>query len=122
MQHKPNVLVRSNDVIKVNTYFLANAGFAKDNAPVITATLGALAKAAEWADANRDKVAQALHEVTGVPIEAQTLAANRSEFGIFDITPDIIAGQQATADRFFRLGLIPNAIKIADAVWVAPQG
>ena len=31
-----------------------------------------------------------------------------------------IAGQQATADRFYKLKLIPNAVRISDAVWTAP--
>lgn len=124
VQHKPNVLVRGPDIFAVNTYFLGNGDFAKEsaNAPVIEKTIAALAQSAAWADANRDKVAEALHEVTGVPIEAQTLAAGRAEFGIFPITPEIIAGQQVTADRFFTLGLIPKAIKIEDAVWTAPKG
>ena len=87
---------------------------------MVTTTTAALAVAAEWADKNRDKVAAALHEVTGVPLEAQTLAANRAKFGIFPISEEIIANQQATADRFFKLGLIPNAIKITDAVWTPP--
>ena len=65
-------------------------------------------------------MAAALHEVTGVPLEAQTLAANRAKFGIFPISAEIIANQQATADRFYKLGLIPNAIKIVDAVWTPP--
>jgi sulfonate transport system substrate-binding protein len=122
--YSPTVLVRAPEVIEVNTYFLANRDFAAEagNAPVIEATLGALAEAAAWADANRAEVAQALHEVTGVPIEAQTLAAERAEYGILDLTPEIVAGQQVTADRFFRLGLIPTEISVADAVWTAPQG
>lgn len=123
VQYQPNVVVRSVEVITVNTYFLGNRDFAADpaNTEVIQKTLGALAEAAAWADANRDKVADALHAVTGVPLEAQQLAANRAKFGIFEITPDIIAGQQTTADRFFRLGLIPNAVVIGDAVWT-PAG
>ncbi len=122
-QHKPNVLVRATDVIKVNTYFLGNRDFAAvaENASVIEKTLGALKESAAWADANRDKVAEALHEVTGVPIEAQKIAADRAEFGIYDLTPEVIAGQQETADRFSRLGLIPNPIRIQDAVWIAPK-
>ena len=76
----------------------------------VTTTIAALGEAATWADANRDKVAAALHEVTGVPLDAQTLAANRANFGIFPITDEIIASQQATADRFYKLGLIPNAV------------
>ena len=50
----------------------------------------------------------------------QQLAAGRAEFGIFDITPEIIAHQQETADRFFRLGLIPKEIVVAEAVWTPP--
>lgn len=119
-RYTPTVLVRSPEVLSVNTYFLANRDFAKAYPEIITTTTDALASAAAWADKNRDKVAAALHEVTGVPLEAQTLAANRAQFGIFPITEKIIANQQATADRFFKLGLIPNEIKIVDAVWTSP--
>lgn len=120
-QHKPNVLVRSPEIFEANTWFLANRDFAPANAEVIEKTLGALKDSAAWADANRDKVAEALHEVTGVPLEAQTIAAERAEFGIFEITPAMIEVQQQTADRFFNLGLIPTAVKIQDAVWHAPK-
>ena len=112
--------MRSPEVLDVNTYFLANRDFAKAYPAVVTDTTAALATAAEWADKNRDKVAAALHEVTGVPLDAQTLAANRAKFGIFPISEEIVANQQATADRFYKLGLIPNAIKITDAVWTPP--
>jgi sulfonate transport system substrate-binding protein len=118
--YAPTSLVRSPQVLDVNTYFLSNRDFAKAHPEVVTETTKALAVAADWADKNRDKVAAALHEVTGVPLEAQTLAANRAKFGIFPISAEIIANQQATADRFYKLGLIPNAIKIVDAVWTPP--
>jgi len=119
-QYKPKVLVRSPEVLKVNTYFLANKDFGAEHPEAVTAVIDQLKIAAEWADQNRDKVAAALHEVTGVPLEAQTLAANRAKFGVFPITDEIIANQQATADRFYKLGLIPNSIKIADAIWTPP--
>lgn len=118
--YKPKALVRSPEVLSVNTYFLANRDFAGANPEVVTTTVASLKEAAVWADANRDKVAQALHEVTGVPLEAQTLAAGRAKFGVFPITDEIVANQQKTADRFFKLGLIPKEIKISDAVWSAP--
>jgi len=119
-RYQPRVLARSSEILNVNTYFLANKAFSVAHPDVISSTIASLEDAAKWADGNRDKVAAALHEVTGVPLEAQTLAANRSKFGIFPIDDKIIANQQATADRFFKLGLIPNAIKISDAVWTAP--
>lgn len=118
--YKPKVLVRSPEVLTVNTYFLSNRDFAKAHPETVSTVVSQLAVAADWADKNRDKVAAALHEVTGVPLEAQTLAASRAKFGIFPITDEIISSQQATADRFYKLGLIPTAIKIADAVWAPP--
>jgi sulfonate transport system substrate-binding protein len=117
VRFKPVVLVRTADVLKVHSYFLANRDFTADNAEVIDKTLGALKEAAAWAAANRDKVAEALHEVTGVPLAAQKIAAERQDFGLFPLSDAIIASQQQTADRFFRLGLIPKQITVADAVW-----
>lgn len=121
LRHEPRRLVTSKDVLNVKTYFLANRAFAARYPRVLTDTVASLAEAARWADAHRDDVAKALADVTGVAFAAQKLAADRTEFGIEPITSEIIAGQQATADRFHRLGLIPRAITVRDAVWVAPQ-
>ncbi len=119
-KYKPTILSRSSEVLNVNTYFLANSDYAAGNAEVIILTIAALSEAAAWADANRDQVAAAVAEVTKVPLEANELAVSRAKFAIFPITDEIIAGQQATADRFFELGLLPRAVRIADAVWKAP--
>lgn len=119
-RYQPKVLVRAPEVLNVNTYFLSNRDFAKSHPEAIATVVGQLKVAADWAGNNRDKVAAALHEVTGVPLDAQTLAANRAKFGIFPITPEIIASQQATADRFHKLGLLPKAITVTDAVWTPP--
>ncbi|KJF69873.1 aliphatic sulfonate ABC transporter substrate-binding protein [Rhizobium nepotum] len=116
-RYKPVTLARTSEVLNVSTYFLANRDYAKSHGDTINITIDALGEAAKWSAGNRDKVAAALHEVTGVPLEAQTLAANRSEFGISKIDDKIIASQQETADRFYRLGLIPKQISIKDAVW-----
>jgi sulfonate transport system substrate-binding protein len=120
-RYDPRILVRSGDILDVKTYFIANRDFASAHPEIVTETVSKLKVAADWANANKDKVAQALHEVTGVPLDAQTLAANRSVFSVEPITPAIIAHQQETANRFFKLKLIPNAIKISDAVWAAPS-
>lgn len=120
-RYRPRILTTSAETLKVSTYFLANRDFAAKHPETVSTTIAALKEAAAWAAANRDKVAEALHEVTGVPLEAQTLAASRASFGIGPLTPEIVASQQQTADRFFKLGLIPKAITISDAVWTAPS-
>lgn len=114
-------LVTSKAALAVNTYVLANRTFAAQQPQVVAAAVDGLGDAARWAEANREAVARTLHEVTGVELAAQTRAAERAEFGVFPINERIVAGQQATADRFHRLGLIPRAITVRDAVWNRPQ-
>jgi sulfonate transport system substrate-binding protein len=120
-RHEPRLLVTSKQALAVKTYFLANRAFAAKHPAVLNDTVASLAEAARWADGHRAEVAKALADVTGVEIGAQTLAANRADFGIEPITEAIVSGQQETADRFHRLGLIPRAIAVRDAVWPRPQ-
>lgn len=120
LRHKPTVLAKSGEVVNVSSYFIGNKDFANQNLDAVKVVIDSLAEAGRWAEANVDKVAVALHEVTGVPLDAQTLAASRAKFEIHPIDEATIATQQATADRFFRLGLIPKQINVAEAVWQAP--
>ena len=76
---------------------------------------------AKWAEAHRDEVAKSLSTVTGIPLDIQTVAANRSSFAVGPITDDIVATQQGVADRFYKLGLIPKPIVVRDAVWKPVQ-
>lgn len=120
-RHEIRSLVTSKEALNVKTYFLANRGFAAKYPNVLNDTVAGLAEAARWADANRTEVAKALADVTGVEFSAQKLAADRTDFGIGPITDEIVASQQATADRFHKLGLIPRAIVVRDAIWASPQ-
>jgi sulfonate transport system substrate-binding protein len=47
-----------------------------------------------------------LQEATSFDSEALTRAVNRSQFVLTPLTDRIVATQQATADRFLKLGLI----------------
>lgn len=115
------LLVTAKEALDVKTYFLANRSFASRYPRIVQDTTESLAVAASWASGHRDEVAKALAEVTGVEFAAQKVAADRTEFGIGPLTDAIVAGQQATADRFHKLGLIPRAIVVRDAVWTPPQ-
>jgi sulfonate transport system substrate-binding protein len=50
------------------------------------------------------------------PAPILEVAVARQAYGIKPIDDDVVAKQQKIADTFFALGLIPKAIKIADAV------
>jgi len=115
------LLTTTADTIAVNTYLLANKDFANANPAIIAKTIAGLGDAANWANANRGEVAKALTEITGVPSGPQTVAVERAVYGILPLSDAIVAGQQVTADRFFKLGLIPKPITVSDAVWTAPK-
>lgn len=121
LRNKPRLLTTSKAELNVNTYFLANKTFATNYPQVVVKAIDALGESAKWADANRGDVAKSLAEVTGVELGAQTKAADRAVFGVLPLSDEIIQNQQATADRFFKLGLIPRAITVKDAVWARPQ-
>src|SRR5256884_4348883 len=111
------ILVNAYEVAKTNSFYLANRDFANNNVQHTRDIIAGLAEAARWAEANRDAVANSLAAVTGVPLEVQTVAANRASFAIGPVTEEIIDTQQAVADRFFKLGLIPKRIAVRDIVW-----
>ncbi|MBE7245086.1 MAG: aliphatic sulfonate ABC transporter substrate-binding protein [Actinomycetospora chiangmaiensis] len=115
------VLTTSRQTHAVSDFFLAGRTFADRYPGVVTTTLAALAESAAWAEAHRDQVARALATVTGVPYAIETVVAARSEFGVGPVTDALVAKQQATADRFHRLGLLPRPVQVRDAVWTPPR-
>jgi sulfonate transport system substrate-binding protein len=115
------ILVNSYEITKTNSFFIANRDFSKNHGPILQQINDVIASTATWAEAHRDEVAKSLSAVTGVPLDIQTVAANRAAFKIGPVTDDIVATQQGVADRFFKLGLIPKQIAIRDIVWRNPQ-
>ncbi|MTV15854.1 MULTISPECIES: sulfonate ABC transporter substrate-binding protein [Bradyrhizobium] len=115
------ILVNANEITKTNSFYIANRDFAKNNGSILQQIIDVTTSTAAWAEAHRDEVAKSLSAVTGIALDIQTIAANRSSFKVGPVTDDIIATQQGVADRFFKLGLIPKQIAIRDIVWRNPQ-
>jgi sulfonate transport system substrate-binding protein len=111
------ILVNAHEVAKTNSFYLANRDFANTHVRETREVIDGLAEAARWAEGNRAEVASALAAVTGVPLEVQTVAASRASFLIGPVTDEIVTTQQAVADRFHKLGLIPKPIAVRDIVW-----
>ena len=115
------ILINAYEVAKNNSFYLANRDFANTHVRETRDVIDGLAEAARWAEAHRADVASALAAVTGVPLEVQVVAADRASFVMGPVTDEIIATQQAVADRFHKLGLIPKQIAVRDIVWRHPQ-
>ena len=100
-----------------NSFFLANRDFLASHADIVGAINEEIAGATAWADAHRDETAALFSEASGVEIAAQRRSVDRAEFTFAAIDEKVIAEQQAVADRFERLGLIPAHVSVRDIVW-----
>jgi aliphatic sulfonates family ABC transporter substrate-binding protein len=100
-----------------NSFFLANRDFLRDHADIVSEINAEVAKATDWASAHRDDTAELFSQASGVDIAAQQRAVARAEFGFAPMGDKIVAEQQAVADRFQKLGLIPAPINVRDIVW-----
>ncbi|WP_448045493.1 sulfonate ABC transporter substrate-binding protein [Bradyrhizobium liaoningense] len=114
------ILINAREVTKTNSFYIANRDFAKNHGAILQQIVDVTTATAKWAEQHRDEVARSLAAVTGIPLDIQTIAANRSSFVVGPVTDDIVATQQGVADRFYKLGLIPKPIMIRDIVWRSP--
>ncbi len=114
------VLADATQIAPQNNFFLASQAVAEQRPAVLSAAIGALGRVAQWCTQNRGEVATILSQGTGVPLPATRRAVDRTDFVIGPMNPRAVAAQQAIADRFYGLKLIPRPIHVADAVWTAP--
>ena len=114
---KVRVLVSAGEAHESTAFFLANKDFTGAHPDVVALLNQTFAQESKWADQHRPEIISALHEATNVDLEALTRAVGRSQFLVTPVTDQIVATQQATADRFLKLGLIPKAINVREIVW-----
>lgn len=114
---KVRTLASAKDAHQTSAFFLANRDFTQKHPETVGALNDIFAKEAKWAEANKPEIVKSLHDATGVDKEALTRAVDRSRFLVTPVTDKILESQQKTADRFFKLGLIPKAISVKDIVW-----
>ncbi|WOJ88111.1 aliphatic sulfonate ABC transporter substrate-binding protein [Methylocapsa polymorpha] len=98
-------------------FYLANKAFADKYPAVVSQIADVLAGEAAWAEAHHDEIASLLQEAQGVDLAVEKRVVSRAKYMIEPVNDEIVAGQQATADQFYRLGLIPKKINVRDIVW-----
>ena len=117
LKENARVIAFDKDVHKPNAFYIARADFV-EKYPTLVAQLNAVfAAEGRWADSHHEEVARAQAEATGVDIEAIKRFVDRSNYRVVPIDDVVIRSQQAVADRFARLGLIPKPVNVADIVW-----
>lgn len=101
-----------------NTFYLAQRSYARANPRVIDVVFKALTANDQWLKSDVKTVAATLSGYTG--LEAATyeaMLARNPSYSVGYLRPQVLQEQQKVADAFYQLGLIPRAIKVADAFW-----
>ncbi|HWK45223.1 MAG TPA: aliphatic sulfonate ABC transporter substrate-binding protein [Stellaceae bacterium] len=114
------VLATAEGIAPTNSFFLARRSYAEQHPAVILAMLDAINGAADWARGHPAELADIMAEVTGVPLAVQRVAAPRGVYATQPLDATIIGRQQAIADSFASLRIIPAPIDIRAAVWTPP--
>jgi sulfonate transport system substrate-binding protein len=117
LKENARVIAYNQDVHDPYSFYIAGADLV-EKYPSLLAHLNAVfASEGIWANAHHEEVAQAQAAATGVDIEAIRRFVDRSNNKVIPVDDAVIRSQQAVADRFARIGLIPKPVKVADIVW-----
>jgi len=97
-------------------YYLAERGYAEKQPKVIQALFDDTQAQAAALKANVKAAAAVIAPLQGLSPDVVELSLTRYQFGVKPLTPAVAAEQQKIADTFHGLGLIPNPIRVADAL------
>lgn len=114
------VLSTAEGIVDPWSYFLANGDFVEANPDLVPLILKELANVGAKAQANIDATAKSLAAITGVPEDVTKVSLTRpgADLGRVSLVPDeAIAYQQALADEFYDLKIVPKKLKVTDIVW-----
>jgi sulfonate transport system substrate-binding protein len=117
LKEHARVIAFDKDVHKPNAFYIAGSDFVEKYPALVAQLNSVFASEGRWADTHHEEVAQAQANATGVDIEAIRRFVDRSNYRVVPVDDEVIKGQQAVADRFARLGLIPKPVNVADIVW-----
>ncbi len=97
-------------------YYLSTRDYASHHGDVLAAIEGAIHDVDAYVRTSPHDVATLLAPKIGMQVEAVEDSLRRNVFDLRAVDADVVANQQRVADTFFALGLLPHAVKIADAV------
>lgn len=97
-------------------FYFGDREFVTGNPEAVAAIIAAIGETGDWIRANPAAAAAELAPATGIPVDALELAISRQSFGVAPLTDEVVADQQAVADTFEALGLLPKPVKVSDAL------
>ncbi|WP_156435835.1 aliphatic sulfonate ABC transporter substrate-binding protein [Bradyrhizobium lablabi] len=117
LKENARIIAFDKDVHKLNAFYIAGSDFVNKHAALVTKLNAVFSSEGQWAERHPDEVAKAQAEATGVDIDAVKRFVARSNYRVVPVDDEVVRSQQAIADRFAKLGLIPKPVNVSDIVW-----
>jgi sulfonate transport system substrate-binding protein len=114
-QSKVRRLPDAEGIANYQRYYLASASFARDRKDALAAIFEQLKSTGVWVKQNPTDAAKLLAPIWGIPEAVVATANGRRSYDVRAVTPTDLGEQQTIADVFFAEGLLPRAVKAADA-------
>jgi sulfonate transport system substrate-binding protein len=114
------VLTTAEGIVDSWSYFLGNGDFAAENGELIVEVIDELKKVGSAAQSNFDDTVKAIASITSVPEKVTNVVLSRrgADLGAVSTVSDAaVQYQQALADEFYDLKIIPRKLDIGDIVW-----
>ncbi len=115
------VLADATGLAQNTQFYFASRPFAAAHPAIVHTVLDQVGALDTWAAAHPAEVAPLLAHAVGLPEAVVGRAVDRLSYRLGPITPEIVAQQQAIADSFRTLHLIPGAVDVAKDVWHPPS-
>ncbi|KOC18981.1 sulfonate ABC transporter substrate-binding protein [Comamonas testosteroni] len=101
-----------------NSFYLASRGLVEHHPQLIKALFDELTRADQLVQTSRKEAVQLLAAFSGLDANVVSrFIGRRPSSPTTLLNPAIVLEQQRVADTFFRLGVIPRQVKVADIVW-----
>lgn len=98
-------------------FHLASRAFAEANPELVKIVQEELKKSEDWAKSNPKAIAQEYAPQLGLDEATLEKVARSRSYGVLPIDDSVLAKQQAIADTFFQLKLIPKQVDVKQAGW-----
>jgi sulfonate transport system substrate-binding protein len=109
------VLVDGKGVVNNRQYYFTSRDFVTKNADVLKIAIRQINDIDTWASKNKAVASKELSQVLGLDVSITDLYLSHADYGTAAVNSAILAEQQAIADTFFELKLIPKKLNLLHA-------
>jgi len=114
---KARLVKNAEGLVPHYTFYLASRKFADTYPQTAEKVVDELKQLSDWANKNPDGAADILSTSTGLDKAIWAKAVARMPFGAERMTPEVFKEQQALADKFSEIGLLPVKVNVSSATW-----